>query len=53
MLPGIFRGRKIQPIKREKKNKSTETNSEMMEMMELAVKDINRATKTLFHMVNS
>ena len=36
-----------------KKNKSTETNSEMMEMMELVVMDINRATKTLFHMVNS
>lgn len=53
MLPGIFRSRKIQPIKMGEKNKSTETNSEMMEMMELVVMDINRATETLFHMVNS
>lgn len=51
MLPGILRGRKIQPIMREK-NKSIETNSEMTEMIELVVKDINRVTITLFHMVN-
>lgn len=37
---------------KEGKNKSIETNSEMTEMIELVVKDINRVTITLFHMVN-
>lgn len=51
MLPGMLRGRKIHPIMRGK-NKFIETNSEMIQMMELVVKDINRVSITLFRMFN-